>query len=185
MGARTGDNPHLWYSLPAVQRVIDAITAGYKRLDPQHAAYFDRQRTRFRADALAGYESLIAQIRTRYGGVPVGASESVFTPLAQSLGLKLVTPTGLLNAVSEGTDPTASAKSEADRQISGRQISAWIYNSQNATPDVKRLTSEARARGIPVATVTETLTPESASFQQWQSRQLRGIAQALARGTGR
>jgi len=50
---------------------------------------------------------------------------------------------------------------------------------------VKRLTQEAHARGIPVATVTETLTPASASFQAWQSRQLQAIAQALATATGR
>jgi zinc/manganese transport system substrate-binding protein len=184
-GVHEGGNPHLWYSLPVVQRMIDAITAGYKKLDPAHAAYFDAQRTRFRADALAGYEALIAQIRSRYAGVPVGASESVFAPLAQSLRLKLVTPESLLNAVSEGTDPTAAAKAEADRQITDRQIKTWVYNSQNATPDVKRLTAEARASGIPVATVTETLTPESATFQQWQSRQLRELARALAKGTGR
>jgi zinc/manganese transport system substrate-binding protein len=184
-GVHKGGNPHLWYSLPVVQRMIDAITAGYKKLDPGHAAYFDAQRTRFRSDALAGYEALIAQIRSRYAGVAVGASESVFTPLARSLRLKLITPEGLLNAVSEGADPTAAAKTEADRQITGRRIKTWVYNSQNATPDVKRLTAEARARGIPVATVTETLTPESATFQQWQSGQLRELARALANETGR
>jgi zinc/manganese transport system substrate-binding protein len=87
--------------------------------------------------------------------------------------------------VSEGTEPTASAKSEADEQIARRQIKVWVYNSQNATPDVQRLTSQARAEGIPVTTVTETLTPASASFEQWQSRQLTALAAALAKGTAR
>ena len=87
--------------------------------------------------------------------------------------------------MSEGTDPTAAAKSEADRQVSARQIKVWIYNSQNATPDVQRLTSEARTKGIPVTTITETLAPASATFQEWQSRQLRALEQALAKGTGR
>jgi zinc/manganese transport system substrate-binding protein len=185
VGVKAGGNPHRWYSPPDVQRMIDAITAGYKRLDPQHAAYFDSRRASFRTRALAGYKALIAAIRKRYAGVPVGASESIFVPLAQSLGLRLLTPSDLLDAVSEGTEPTAAAKSEADTQIAQKQIKVWVYNSQNATPDVQRLTSEARARGIPVATVTETLTPASASFEQWQSRELRELAQALAKGTGR
>lgn len=185
VGAKSGGNPHLWYSPANVQRMIDAITAAYTRLDSKHARYYQRRRTLFRADALAGYESLLASIRNRFAGVPVGASESIFEPLAQSLGLRLLTPADLLNAVSEGTDPTAGAKSEADNQIAGRQIKVWVYNSQNATPDVKRLTSEARAEGIPVTTITETLTPASATFQDWQSRQLRALAQALAKGTGR
>jgi zinc/manganese transport system substrate-binding protein len=185
VGAKAGGNPHLWYSPTDVQRMIDAITASYIKLDPSHAGYYDRRRTSFRAEALAGYTSLISSIRNRYTGVPVGASESIFEPLAKSLGLRLLTPESLLNAVSEGTDPTASAKTEADRQLAGRQIKVWVYNSQNATPDVKRLTSEARARGIAVTTITETLTPASASFQAWQSRQLRALEQALAKGTGR
>jgi zinc/manganese transport system substrate-binding protein len=184
VGAKAGGNPHLWYSPENVQRTIDAIAAAYTKLDPGHARYYDRRRATFSAHTLSGYQSLIASIRNRYAGVPVGASESIFEPLAQSLGLKLLTPDSFLNAVSEGADPTAAAKSEADRQVSTRQIKVWIYNSQNATPDVQRLTSEARAKGIPVTTITETLAPASATFQEWQSRQLRALEQALAKGTG-
>jgi zinc/manganese transport system substrate-binding protein len=175
LGLDKGDNPHRWYSPPDVRRVADAITASYKKLDPAHAAYFEARR----AGLLDRYNGLITRIRERYAGVPVGASESIVEPLAQSLGLKLLTPSGLMNAVSEGGEPSASDKAEADRQIAGHEVKVWIYNSQNATPDVKRLTSEARAAGIPVVGVTETLTPESATFEQWQSRQLRALEEAL------
>src|SRR5206468_7689015 len=124
-------------------------------------------------------------IRRRYHGVPVGASESIFEPLAQALGLKLLTPASFLKAISEGTEPTARDKTTIDRQIARGQIKVWVYNSQNSTPDVKRITDAARKRGIPIATVTETLVPGSASFQAWQSRQLQALAAALAQATGR
>ena len=185
VGIKTGGNPHRWYAPPNVQQVIDAITASYKKIDPGHARYYDSQRTQFETRGLARYKSLIAQVKRRYSGVPVGASESIFEPLAQSLGLKLITPEGFMNAVSEGTDPTAADKTTVDRQIGSRQIKVWVYNSQNATPDVKRLTEAARAKGIAVATVTETLTPQSASFEQWQSRELGELASALKAATGR
>jgi zinc/manganese transport system substrate-binding protein len=184
-GVKSGDNPHLWYSPQIVERMIGAITTSYKKLDPAHGRYYERQRASFGTHALAEYRSAIATIRRKYAGTPVGASESIFQPLAQSLGLKLITPSSLLDAVSEGADPTASAKSQADDQIAKRQIRVWVFNSQNATPDVQRLTGAARAQGIPTTTITETLTPESASFQSWQSRELRALQQALARGTGR
>jgi zinc/manganese transport system substrate-binding protein len=184
-GVKSGGNPHLWYSPGVVQRMTDAITAAYKRVDPTHARYYDRQRASFRARGLAEYRSLIATIRGKYSGTPVGASESVFQPLAQSLGLRLLTPSSLLDAVSEGADPTAAAKSQADDQVAKKQIKVWVFNSQNATPDVQRLTAEARAGGIPTTTITETPTPESARFQDWQSRELRALEQALAQGTGR
>src|SRR6185437_4703715 len=90
------------------------------------------------------------------------------------LGLRLVTPPGFMNAVSEGADPSASDRTTVDRQISSGQIRLWVYNSQNATPDVKRLTDEARSAGIAVVTVSETPEPASASFQDWQVRLGRG-----------
>ncbi len=180
VGIKAGGNPHRWYSPANVQQVIDAIVADYKRLDGEDSAYFDSQRSKLETQGLAEYKRLIASIRAKYSGVPVGASESIFAPLAEGLGLKLLTPQGFLNAVSEGTEPTAADKSTADQQIRSRQIRLWVFNSQNSTPDVQRLTGEARAAGIPVATVTETLTPAGASFQQWQSRQLREIEAALA-----
>jgi zinc/manganese transport system substrate-binding protein len=185
VGIKAGGNPHRWYSPANVQQVIDAIVAGYKKVDPGDAAYFDAQRAKLETQGLAKYKGLIAAIRAKYAGVPVGASESILTPLAEGLGLRLLTPVGFLNAISEGTEPTAADKSAADRQIRSRQIKLWVFNSQNSTPDVQRLTDEARAAGIPVATVTETLTPATASFQEWQSRQLRAIEQALATATGR
>jgi zinc/manganese transport system substrate-binding protein len=185
VGLKPGDNPHQWYSPGTVQRVIDQIVSDYKRLDPKDGAYFDRQRRIVETRDLGRYHALIAQIRGRYGGTPVGASESIFAPLANALGLRLLTPPGFLTATSEGTDPTAADKQATDRQIAAKQIKVWVYNAQNTTPDVKRLNDEARAVGIPVATVTETLTPAGASFQDWQVRELDSLQRALAAATGR
>jgi zinc/manganese transport system substrate-binding protein len=185
VGVKPGGNPHRWYSPADVQKVIDRIAREYSTLDPKDAAYFARQKTRFETRALASYKRLIATIKRKYHGVPVGASESIFAPLAQALGLKLVTPPSFLKAISEGTDPAASDKTTIDRQIARRQIKVWVFNSQNSTPDVARVTDAARKKGIPVTTITETLTPVTATFQAWQSRQLEALAAALAKATGR
>ncbi len=185
LGLKDGDNPHQWYSPASVQKVIEQITTDYKQADPGHASYFDAQQHRFETVGLAHYHSLISQIRSRYAGTPVGASESIFAALAPSLGLKLLTPTGFLNAISEGTDPTPADKATTDSQIAERQIKVWVYNSQNATPDVQRVTSEAKAGEIPVVTVTETLAPAGATFQAWQVGELRSLESALRYATGR
>ncbi|HEX3561873.1 MAG TPA: zinc ABC transporter substrate-binding protein [Solirubrobacterales bacterium] len=185
LGLKTGDNPHQWYSPASVERVIAAVTSAYTKADPKDSAYFERQRSAFESTGLATYKRLIAAIKKRYAGVAVGASESIFAPLAPALGLRLLTPSGFLDAISEGTEPTAAEKATTDRQITGHQIRVWVYNRQNATPDVQRLNDEARAARIPVATVTETLTPAGASFEAWQARELEGLRAALAEATGR
>lgn len=185
VGLKPGANPHQWYSPGAVARVVDRIVAGYRRLDPRHAAYFDRRAALVRSGDLGRYRALIARIRARYAGTPVGASESIFAPLAAALGLRLLTPAAFLAAIGEGTDPTAADKQTADRQIAERRIRVWVYNRQNTTPDVGRLNDAARKAGIPTATVTETPAPAGASFEDWQVAQLEDLQRALRAATGR
>ncbi|WP_446042128.1 metal ABC transporter solute-binding protein, Zn/Mn family [Streptomyces sp. SID1121] len=185
VGIRPGGNPHRWYSPDNVHQVIDRITADYKKIDPADAADFDRLRNTYDTTTLAPYDQLISDIKRTYAGTPIGASESIVSPLADGLGLTMLTPNSFLSAISEGTDPTAKDKAAIDRQIADKKIKIYVYNSQNATPDVQAQVKAAKAEGIPVATVTETLTPAGASFQDWQVRQLQGIQQALAKATGK
>jgi zinc/manganese transport system substrate-binding protein len=185
VGIKAGGNPHRWYSPSDVQKVIREIVRDYTKLAPKDAAYFKQQEARFQTHGLGQYKRLIATINRKYHGVSVGASESIFAPLAQALGLNLVTPPSFLKAISEGAEPTVADKTTVDRQIAKKQIKLWVFNSQNGTPDVARITDAARKKGIQVATITETLVPASASFEAWQSRQLETIAAALAKATGR
>jgi zinc/manganese transport system substrate-binding protein len=168
-----------------VIRVIAAISSDLARLDPADAAYFRARERAFETTALARYRSLVAEIRARYRGVAVGYSESIFQPLGEALGLRLLTPYSFAKAIAEGTDVTAADKQTVDRQAQRRLIKVWVFNSQNVTPDVQRANQLARAAGIPVATVTETLSPASDSFQQWQVSELERLRRALARATGR
>ena len=185
-GLKEGDNPHRWYSPDNVTSVAKAITAKLKQLDARDAAYFDQHYQTFINQSLAQYHQLIAAIKAKYAGVPVGASESIFALLSPALGLNLITPPGYMKAVSEGTEVTPQDEAAIHRQVDAGQIKVWVYNSQNATPDVQRLSAEARARHIPIATVTETLTPAGTiSFEEWQVAQLQGLERALHQATGR
>jgi zinc/manganese transport system substrate-binding protein len=185
LGLKEGDNPHRWYNPANVESVANAITADLKQLDAKDAAYFDAQRAAFETQRLARYHQLIASIKSRYAGVPVGATESIFAMLAPSLGVNLITPPSFMKAISEGTEVSAKDKVTTQQQLTTRQVKVWIYNSQNATPGIQQLNAIARQQRMPIATVTETMTPASASFEDWQSAQLQGIERALHQATGR
>jgi zinc/manganese transport system substrate-binding protein len=185
LGLHEGDNPHQWYDPRVVATVAHVIATDLGRLDSKHAGYYTQQLHTFLTVDLNRYLELIAQIRQRYAGVPVGASESIFSPLARSLGLTVETPGTFLRAVSEGTEVSAQDTITTQNQITRHEIKMWIYNSQNATPQIQRLNALARASGIPTATITETLTPATASFEQWQVAQLERIETALHEATGR
>lgn len=185
LGLGDGDNPHQWYSPASVGKVVDAIVADYVKLDPGDAAYFKAQKAKFKRTDLAEYNRMRREIRTRYAGVPVGYSESVFAPLGADLHLKLLTPYGFAKAIAEGTEVTPQDKQTVDEQVRRHEIKVWVYNRQNATPDIQRINEMARAEGIPVATFTETLSPASDSFEQWQVTELKGLMAALHRATAR
>jgi zinc/manganese transport system substrate-binding protein len=184
-GLGEGDNPHRWYNPTDVEDVAAAITAALVKLDAKDAGYFRRRLTQFEGTGLSRYHALIAKIRLRYAGVPVGASESIFALQAPALGLDLITPFSFMKAISEGTELTAQDTARTEEQITGHRIKVWIYNSQNATPEINHLNDLARAARIPIATITETLSPATDTFEQWQVAQLEGIEQALHEATGR
>ena len=180
-----GANPHQWYSPAHVQQIVDRISAAYERLDPADTSYFAQRRVTFLTAGLARYQALRREIRAEFAGAPVGYSESIFQPLGQSMGLKLLTPYSFAKAVAEGTEISAKDKQTVDDQAQHRLIKVWVYNSQNATPDIQRINTIAEQQHIPIATVTETLSPATLSFEQWQVAQLEALRAALRRATGR
>jgi zinc/manganese transport system substrate-binding protein len=179
-GVADGGNPHMWYSPAFVLKVIDAVTSQLQKLDAADAGYFTAQHDTYVSSGLKTYDDLRAEIKQKYSATPVGATESIFAYLATDLGLNLISPPDFLKAISEGTDPTAADKATMDRQIANKQIKVLVFNSQNSTPDVQALVDRARAKGIPVAAVTETLEPANLTFQDWQSQQLQTLRDALA-----
>jgi zinc/manganese transport system substrate-binding protein len=185
LGLGQGDNPHQWYDPSSVQKVVGAIVADLDRLDPAGRRYYRAQERHFEHVSLARYDALRAEIRRRYAGTPVGYSESIFAPLGSSLGLRLRTPPGFPKAVAEGTEVTASEIATVDRQVREHRIKVWIFNSQNVTPEVEQVNMLAVKAGIPIVTVTETLSPASLDFEQWQARELASLLAALHRATGR
>jgi zinc/manganese transport system substrate-binding protein len=185
LGLREGDNPHQWYSPSSIHRIINAIVADYDRLAPKDTGYFAQQKQTFETVGLAQYDRLRTEIHSRYAGVPVGYSESIFQPLGEDLSLKLLTPYSFAKAIAEGTEVNAQDKQTVDSQAQNHQIKVWVFNSQNVTPDVQRINEIARAQHIPIATVTETLSPANYTFQQWQTAQLEGLKRALTQATGR
>jgi zinc/manganese transport system substrate-binding protein len=178
LGKKSGDNPHFWYDPTYVTQVADKITAEYKALDSGDASYFDQQRTAF-TSSLEPYLHRLAEIKQKFAGVPVGATESIFVYMAGYLGLNLISPPEFMQAVAEGNDPPASTVVTFHNQIAQKAIKVLVYNVQTATAVTTNLRIEATQQSIPVVGVSETLQPVSATFQEWQDSQLIALENAL------
>jgi zinc/manganese transport system substrate-binding protein len=178
LGKKAGDNPHFWYNPDYVIRMADQITADYKSIDSADAAYFDQQRVAF-TTALKPYTQRLAEIKAKFGGVRVGSTESIFVYMATYLGLNLISPPEFMDAVAEGNDPPASAVVAFQNQIRSKQVKVLVYNVQTATAVTTNIKHLAALADIPVVGVSETLQPESATFQDWQLSQLLTLQNAL------
>jgi zinc/manganese transport system substrate-binding protein len=177
---KAGDNPHFWYNPEWVEKVADRITADYQALDSADSAYFSQQREAFRS-ALKPYHDAVAQIRLSFAGLAVGSTESIFVYMAQALGVNLISPPEFMQAISEGSDPPAQSVAEFQNQLSHHAIKVLVYNSQTSTPITENLKQLAANHSIPVVGISETIQPATATFQDWQTRQLNSLQAALSR----
>ncbi len=179
LGRRLGDNPHFWYDPGYVLTVAEKITAEYKAIDSGGALYYDQQRSAF-ASALKPYTDRIAEIKSRYAGVPIGSTENIFVYMAGALGLNLLSPPEFMNAAAQGTDPPASALATFHDQVAGNRIKVLVYNIQASSALTVSLKLLAQQQKIPLVGVSETLQPAGATFQDWQTEQLSALEAALA-----
>ena len=178
LGKKDGDNPHMWYSPNYVETVANQITKDYQSLDPKDSAYFTEQRAAFET-ALGPYHQRLNEIKSKFAGRTVGATESIFVYMANYLGLDLISPPEFMQAIAEGNDPPADTVVTFEQQIQQKQITVLVFNVQTVTPITDHLKALAAAQGIPLASVSETIQPPDVSFQDWQVGQLDQLQNAL------
>jgi len=172
-------NPHLWYDVPKLPDIATAIAAGLERQDPAHTAAFRRGLARFDR-SLAPLQREVAAVRRLYAGRPVAYTEPVPGYLLAAAGLRNVAPEGFTRAIEDGTEPPPAAVSTMTALATKHAIKALLYNTQAVSPITTRIRAAARAAGIPIVGVSETL-PSGETFQAWQLGQARALETALAR----
>jgi zinc/manganese transport system substrate-binding protein len=177
MGRKPSDNPHLWYDPATLPRVAEAIAAALTAADPAHAADYTANLNAL-TGAFARIDARVAALRGKYKGVPVTATEPVFGPMAQAIGLTMRNERFQL-AMMNGTEPTAHDLAEIERDLKEKRVKALIYNAQVSELTSTRLRTLAAASNIPVVPVTETL-PAGMHVQDWLLSELDALDKALS-----
>jgi len=174
---KAGDNPHLWYDPATMPAVAKALAATLSKADPAHAADFATRLKTFLA-SLEAIDNKIAQLRAKYSGTPVTATEPVFGYMAQALGLTMRNES-FQRATMNDTEPSAKDIAAFEDDLTGRKVRLVLYNKQVTGKLAQRLVDLAHKKDVPVVGVTET-EPANTSYQGWMLGQLGEVEKALA-----
>jgi zinc/manganese transport system substrate-binding protein len=171
------DNEHVWYDVDNAQAIARALADSLKKLDPANAGLYEKNLQTF-VTSLSRVRQEMTKVRDKWKGTPVGLTETIFLYQAIPLGLNVLTPIEFQKAMAEGNDPPADTVVEATDQVKGKKIKVLIYNEQIVSPVTTRLQDAAKAAGIPVVPVTETM-PSALKYQDWMLSQLLSLERAL------
>ena len=172
-------NEHVWYDFPTVAKVADRISTALAQADPGDAAAFERNATAFKAE-LAPLKAEEAQIKKAHGGDGVAITEPVPLYMIEASGLVNRTPGEFSEAIEEGDDVSPRVLQKSLALFAGKKVKALVYNEQTSGPQTEKAEAAAKAAGIPVVPVTETL-PKGKDYLGWMTANLDALASALAK----
>jgi zinc/manganese transport system substrate-binding protein len=177
VGKNAGDNPHLWYAPGVMEHVAARLAALFSDIDPLHAADYAARLKAFKS-SLTDIEEKIDQIRGRFGGLTVTATEPVFGYMVSALGLQARNQRFQL-AVMNDAEPSAGDIAAFEQDLQEHKVKALLYNKQAPTNLSRRMLEVARRANIPVVGLTET-EPAGMTYQSWMLAQLDALQTALA-----
>ena len=172
-------NPHLWYKPSTMPAVANAVASGLAALQPSHAAYF-RANARTFVKSLGAWNQAVAAFRQRYPGTTVAVTEPVADYLLQAVGADILTPWAFQADVMNGTDPSAQDVARQRNLFTGHEVKVFLYNQQVTDTLTQAYISLARANGIPVVGVYETMPTPGYTYQSWRLAETKALQQAVA-----
>jgi zinc/manganese transport system substrate-binding protein len=176
--AHETENEHVWYDLPTVAMVAGEIAAQLSEIRPSAKAAFVANADAFDTK-LDDLEVRVSELATAHGGATVAATEPISHYLLDAAKLTDATPAEFTEAIEEETDPPADVVAEIQALVSERGVKLLVHNPQTETPVVTDLVAKARAAGLPVVEMTETL-PSGQDYLTWMGNQIKALSTALA-----
>ncbi|MGP0026237.1 MAG: metal ABC transporter solute-binding protein, Zn/Mn family [Streptosporangiaceae bacterium] len=172
-------NPHLWYKPGTMPAVATAVAADLAALAPAHASYFKANAAAF-ISSLAAWNNAIAAFKAKYPDTPVATTEPVADYLLQAIGADNLTPFAFQADIMNGTDPSAQDVATERSLFTQHKVKVFVYNQQVTDSLTESFVSLARANGIPVVGVYETMPEPGFNYQSWMLAEVQDLQKAVA-----
>jgi zinc/manganese transport system substrate-binding protein len=178
IGKKIGDNPHIWYDPVTVSALAKKLSDTLIAEDPANKAGYEQRLARFE-ESLKPIHGKIGELRQRFAGTPVTATEPIFGYVFDALGMEVRNQTFQL-AVMNNTEPSASDIAGFENDLKTHRVKLLVYNSQATDPTADRMRKIAKAAGIPVVAAVET-APADENYQSWMMNELDAVERALSK----
>lgn len=171
------DNEHIFYNLDTVSAVAAKIAAALAAADSAHAQAYNDRLIQFQS-RLKNVSAITDQIAATHPKAPVLQTEPIAHYLLLAAEADDRTPHPFEEAIEQGTDPAPADVAAVRGLLTGKQVHALVYNIQTEDKTTQDVAATAKAAGIPVVDVTETL-PQGTDYIGWQTRNAKALAAAL------
>jgi zinc/manganese transport system substrate-binding protein len=177
IGAREGDNPHIWYDPRTMPALAAKLAEELSGNDPTQAGIYQKRLENFKASMKPELDK-IAQIKILSNGVQVTATEPVFGYMADALGFKMLNYDFQVKIMND-SEPSADQTAAFEKSLTSKTARILFYNSQVTDPTTNRIQKIAKESGIPIVGVTETQPSDQKNYVDWMMRELDEVQAAL------
>ncbi|WP_330271435.1 zinc ABC transporter substrate-binding protein [Lentzea sp. NBC_00516] len=168
-------NEHVWYDLHTVQAVAEAAANELGALAPDKKTTFEKN--------TADFTTKLEELEKKVAGIgkdrKVASTEPIAHYLIDESGAEDVTPEAFSKAIEEESDVPAAALASMNQLVESKQVNVLVENTQTENQVTKSVVEKARAAGVPVVAVTETLPEGVTGYLDWMSKQVDALTQAL------
>ena len=171
-------NPHLWYKPTTMPAVANAIAADLAAIEPAHAAYFKANAATFIA-SLVAWNQALAQFKAAPPGTPVATTEPVADYMLQAAGANNMTPFTFQADIMNGTDPSPQNVAAEKALFTQHKVKAFLYNQQVTSSLTESIIALAKASGVPVVGVYETMPTPGYDYQSWMLAEVNALNKAV------
>jgi zinc/manganese transport system substrate-binding protein len=170
-------NPHLWYKPSTMPAVANEVASDLAAIQPAHASYFKANARKF-ISSLGTWNQALASFKAKYPNTPVAVTEPVADYMLQAAGADIKTPFEFQADIMNGTDPSAQDVALERGLFTGHKVKVFLYNQQVTDTLTQSFISLAKANGIPVVGVYETMPTPGYTYQSWMLAETKALQQA-------
>lgn len=169
-------NPHIWYDPDTLLVLAQELTKDLTTIQPSSTKTFIHNLATFTQEHKAVAHKIL-ELRTKYQGIRVTATEPVYGYMARALGLAMLA-TNFQQKIMNDTEPSPRMMADYQALITSGQVKLIFYNSQVTSGVTENIKQLAKLHSIRLVAISETM-PNNMTIKHWYLTTLIATESAL------